>query len=281
MTVGDRQVTESELKRDVNRITMEMGVQDQEIKTVIKPLINNIIDNYLIFEYGKVNGITLSEMELNDAVNDLKSDYPEKTFLAMLLQKTIDFEEWKEALKEQLLLKKIIAKASSKISPVTFHEIKSYFESHRDEYRYDDMVKIRQIVTRSREKAEKIHDLLAKGTAMDELAKQSSITPEAKNGGEIGWISRDELGGSMEKVFFSLPVGKTSSIVKTPYGYHIIRVMANRPGGPKTLREASVEIESKLFQDKEETFYREWLKELRAIFPVRVSQQIYQTLEWS
>ena len=212
--VGDRNITEDELKREIKRITFEMGITDQGLKHVIEPLINKIIDNHLIFEYGKANGVVVLDNELNSAIKEIKKGYPEKIFQDMLLHRYIDFEEWKEGLRQQLLIKKIIKKASENIAPVTFNEIKAYFDSHQDEYRCSQLVKLRQIVTQSRDEAEKILGLLTEGQAMDVLARRYSITPEAENGGEVGWIAKGGLEKSMEKAFFSLPVGKISPVVK-------------------------------------------------------------------
>jgi parvulin-like peptidyl-prolyl isomerase len=280
ITIGERNITKDRLKKDIKRITLEMGILDQGIKHLIPVLTSRIIDNYLILEYGKANGISVSENELNAAIKDIKKDYPEQVFQNILIRRYIDFEEWKEALGEQLLIEKIITIASASIAPITFHEIKSYFDSHQNEYERSEMVEFRQIVTRSRDEAEKILARLDKGEDMDELARSYSISPEAKDGGKVGWIAAGELDESMEEAIFSLPVGRRSSISKTHYGYHIFEVLARRPAGFKSLPEAMAEIESKLFKSKKDAFYREWLVELRNLFPVKVNQELLNTLEF-
>jgi peptidyl-prolyl cis-trans isomerase C/foldase protein PrsA len=280
ITVGDRNITEDKLKKDIKRITFEMGIRDQGGKHLIPALTNRIIDNYLILEYGKINGITVSKNELNAAIKDIKKDYPENVFNNILIRRYIDFEEWKEALREQLLVEKIITIASASITPITFQEIKSYFDSHQSEYERSEMVEFRQIVTRSRDEAEKILARLDNGEDMDELARKYSISPEAKVGGKVGWISVGELDESMEEAIFSLPVGKRGSILKTLYGFHIFEVLAKRPAGFKRLPEAMADIESKLFRNKKDSFYRGWLVELRSLFPVKVDQELMNKLDF-
>lgn len=280
ITVGERNITEDILKKDIKGITLEMGIMDQGVKHLIPALTKRIIDNYLILEYGKVNGITVSENELNAVIKDIKKDYPENEFQNILIRRYIDFEEWREALKEHILIEKIITIASQSITPVTFHEIKSYFDSHQDEYERSEMVEFRQIVTRTRDEAEKILARLDKGEDMGELAREYSISPESKDGGKVGWIAAGELDESMEEAIFSLPVGRRSPILKTHYGFHIFEVLAKRPAGFKSLPEVMGEIEAKLFNNKKDTFYREWLVELRNLFPVKVNQEILNTLEF-
>jgi hypothetical protein len=72
ITVGERNITEDILKKDIKRITLEMGIMDQGVKHLIPALTSRIIDNYLILEYGKVNGITVSDNELNAVRKDIK-----------------------------------------------------------------------------------------------------------------------------------------------------------------------------------------------------------------
>ncbi len=280
ITVGDRNITEDKLKKDIKRITFEMGIRDQGVKHLIPALTNRIIDNYLILEYGKINGITVSKNELNAAIKDIKKDYPENVFHNILIRRYIDFEEWKEVLREQLLIEKIITIASASITPITFHEIKSYFDSHQSEHERSEMVEFRQIVTRSRDEADKILARLDNGEDMDALARKYSISPEAKVGGKVGWMSVGELDESMEEAIFSLPVGKRGSILKTLYGFHIFEVLAKRPAGYKSLPEAMADIESKLFRNKKESFYRGWLVELRSLFPVKVDQELLNKLDF-
>ena len=280
ITVGNRNVYEDELKRDIKRMSFEMGINDEEIKDLIHPLVNRIIDQYLIMEYGKAKGIKVTDNEVESAVKDIKRDYPEKVFQEMLLKRYIDVDTWKKGLRQQLLIEKIIAKASENITPVSFTDTKIYFDSHQNEFKHSQMVKLRQIVTNTRDEAEKILELLTKGEDMNELARKYSKAPEAENGGEVGWVSKGELEKSIEEVVFSLPVGKISSVVKTAYGFHIFEVLSKRPEGSKSLPESMAEIEQKLLLQKKDAFYRRWLKELRNLFPVLINEGLLRTLEF-
>lgn len=279
--VGKSKITADELKRDIKYITSGMGVTEQGVKFVIDPLVSKLVDHYLILEYGRQRGITLSEKELESEIQAIMKDYPnEAVFRQMLLQRYLDYEKWKEGLRQQVLVKKIMRKVSENITPVTFEEIKTYFDTHRNEFTRPEMVKFTQIVTRTKDEAEDIRKRLEKGENLGDLAKKYSITPEAKDGGEVGWVSKGELIESMEKAIFALPTGKLSPVTKTSYGYHIFEVQSKRPKGLKSLSEAMEEIESKLFLHKQETFYERWLIQLRGLFPVQVNKDLLATLEF-
>ncbi len=279
ITVGKREISMGELDQDIKRFTSEMGITDQGMEQIIQPLVNRIVDHYLILEYGRERGIIISEEDLDAAVRKMERDYSEQDLRKILLHGYIDYEEWKMGLKEHLLIKKIMTRASESIPPISHQEIKMYFNSHPDEFRRPIMVKFRQIVIGDKAEAEKIWRRLKQGEDMGQLARKYSIAPEADNGGEVGWVAEEHLEASMSKVIFSLPIGKTSPVVKTVHGFHIFKVLSKRPAGLQSLPEAITDIESKLFYQKEAQFYKKWLHELKDTFPVNINEDLLKTLE--
>lgn len=278
--VGDRKVTSQELIRDIKYVTSGMGIMNQGTDRITDPLIDKMVDHYLIVEFGKKNGITLLDGELESAVREIKADYPDEVFEEMLLHRYVDFEEWKDILRQQLYIKKIVQTVTEDITPITSKEIKTYFDTHTEEFKRSKSVKFWQIVTSTRSEAKKVRKQLLGGGDREALARAHSTTPEAENGGVVGWVSAGELEESMEKVIFSLPASKISPVVKTAYGYHIFLVLSKSPGGMKTLPEAMGEIETKLYQQKQASYSEKWLKDLREIFPVTVNQEILKELEF-
>ena len=281
ITVGEWTVDEAELKRDIIDLTSGMGLTNQSVKEIMDSLIDRLVNDYLVLEYGRQNNITITEQELESAVEDIKKDYQEeKVFQEMLLHRYLNYDEWKEGLRRHLLIRKIITKIYEGISPITPDEIKAYYVSHETEFTQPPMVKFSQIVTHSEDEAKALRERLLKGEHLDELAREYSAAPEAENGGEVGWISRNTLDESIDRAIFSLPIGEISPVVKTPYGYHIFQVDAKRPEGPKSLQEARDEIETILILQKQEKFYDNWIVRLKELFPVRINHELLQTLEF-
>jgi parvulin-like peptidyl-prolyl isomerase len=279
--VGERTVNETELKKDIMYITSGMGLTEQAVKEVLDSLIVKLVDHYLILEYGRQSDITISKKELDSALEGIKNDYPEEeVFREMLLNRYLDYEEWKEGLRRQLLVRKIISEVYGGISPVTPDEIRTYFDSHGQEFLRPSMVELRQIVTHTKEEAEALWERLQKGERFDELAREYSTAPEAEDGGKVGWISKGELDESMDKVIFSLPVGGISPVVKTPYGYHLFQVQSKRPEGSESLDEAWNEIETKLVQQRQEVLYNDWIARLKELFPVKINHELVAALEF-
>ena len=92
---------------------------------------------------------------------------------------------------------------------------------------------------------------LKAGAKFEDLAKKYSEDPgSAKEGGSLGWIGKGRTVPEFEKAAFSLPKGQISDLVKSSYGFHIIRVDDKQDAHMKTLDEVKGEIEPILKQQK-------------------------------
>jgi len=279
IVVGSRQITADELKKDMKFIGAGMNVLEKHQDQYRNQLAEQLICHYLIMEYGKEKGIAIPERELQSALNDIKREYGEDAFREALLRAYVDFDQWKDRFGEQLLVNRILEKVSENIVPPTYREIEQYFENNPDEFKCPQMVRFRQIVTRTKGEAESLLKRIQNGEDMSELASEYSIAPEANNGGEVGWIARDHLEESMGKVLFSMPQGKLSPVVETPYGYHIFRVLSIRSDTVKELPDVIQQIETRLFHQKREIFLKKWIENLGTHFEVRINQELLNTLE--
>jgi peptidyl-prolyl cis-trans isomerase SurA len=87
---------------------------------------------------------------------------------------------------------------------------------------------------RARVKAESLLVELKTGGDFEMLAKRESMDPGSKdNGGDLGWNRRGRMVAEFDRWMFALAPGQLSSVVETPFGYHIIRVDRVQPGEVK------------------------------------------------
>ncbi len=86
---------------------------------------------------------------------------------------------------------------------------------------------MRSSATRSQDDAKtqiaEIEGKLKAGESFADLAKAHSDCPSSAKGGDLGMFGRGQMVGAFEEAAFGLPVGGTSGVVETPFGYHIIQ----------------------------------------------------------
>lgn len=77
---------------------------------------------------------------------------------------------------------------------------------------------------KTEKEAQTVLDRLSKGEKFSNIAKEvSRDAGSGKRGGDLGWFTRGKMVKEFEQAAFALQKGQTSPIVKTQFGYHIIR----------------------------------------------------------
>lgn len=74
--------------------------------------------------------------------------------------------------------------------------------------------------------ADELHDRIIKGESFAKLAEQYSIDGTRKRGGDLGFFGHGEMVREFEQAAFALEVGQVSPVIRTQFGYHIIRRLA-------------------------------------------------------
>jgi peptidyl-prolyl cis-trans isomerase D len=142
-------------------------------------------------------------------------------------------------------------------------EIERYYTSHQEAFRRQEQVRVRHILftlpeeapaereAAVRAKAEQVLQALRDGADFAALAQANSEDPStAEKGGDLGFFPRGQMVQPFEDVAFSLPIGQTSDLVRTAFGYHIIRLEDKVAAGLKPLLEVQSEVIAAIQQEK-------------------------------
>ncbi|HDG98130.1 MAG TPA: hypothetical protein ENG73_08185 [Desulfobacterales bacterium] len=276
LEIGESKITVKQLNRDIRFQSAELIDPNSQSVTLEGPILESVVNYYLIERYAKKHGVSVSKAELVRAIHEIQKDYPDNSFKETLLRRYVSMEQWKEALKGELLRKKVFDAVTRHTRPPSHIQIEQYYREHINNYKRPPRLRFRQIVTHSENKAREALSRIKKGESMAEVAKLYSYGPEAEKGGEVGWVEKGQLVPSMDKALFSLPVGKISSVVKSPYGYHIFQVMEIDPGGLQSLKEVGSSIQARLYSQARERAFQKWLEEQRARVKIKVLKKFLE-----
>lgn len=233
-------------------------------------LLDQIIEKRLILHEAQKTGITVSDEELEEAFASVKRGYPEGAFEEIMRE--IPLLQWKERLRQRLLIEKVISRISQVFPPIDEKTLREYYEAHRNEFVMPEQVRVRQIVVRNLNDAKRILKKLKRGEPFEELAKRYSTGPEAEEGGDLGFFGREEMPKEFE-VVFSLKVGEISSIVQSPYGYHIFQVVAKGERAEVGFMEAREAVTERILQEREEMAFQDWLAGVKEKAQIRVNRK--------
>jgi peptidyl-prolyl cis-trans isomerase C len=185
-------------------------------------------------------------------------------------------EEMKKRVQRNLATEQLVKQeVDSKIS-VSDSEISDYYAKNKDRMRRSESVKLSEIFVRADPKAtadvkakarQRIEALLKElqgGKDFAALARQFSESPDAKDGGNMGYVSRNGTLPVLAEAAFRLKVGEISDVVESPFGYHLLKVTDKKPAGDVTLAEAKTQISNFLYQQKEREAFNAYLGKLKA-----------------
>ena len=142
-------------------------------------------------------------------------------------------------------------------------EIRDYYENNLDRFVSNEERKSSHILvaidedTTDEQAAELIKEIQTKleTETFEELAKQYSDDPgSAAQGGDLGWAETGLFVPEFESALFSMNVGETSEVVKTDFGYHLIRMDDIKPGQQQAFEDIEYELEleySRLLAEEE------------------------------
>jgi parvulin-like peptidyl-prolyl isomerase len=134
-------------------------------------------------------------------------------------------------------------------------------------------VKLRQILTGDRRKAERARREIVAGKPFAAVARQLSGGPRADSGGYQGELARADLPPSFADLIFALRPGEVSPIVPADYGFHLFQVEAHQPAEVVPLDAARGEILARLRQQRADEILKSLVREARGRYNVKVYER--------
>jgi parvulin-like peptidyl-prolyl isomerase len=272
--VNEEQITVDEFNREVKEMILEPGqeVKGRNFSNLKEAYLDQVIERKILVQEARRLGIKVSSEELNQAISEVKKDYPGEGFGETLGLKGITLEEWKGRLEEKLLAEKMIRHALYYRGEIDEGEAVQYYENHPSDFQISEKVRARQIVVASEEEAIQVLKQLKKGENFEKLAMKKSLGPEKVEGGDLGYFSRGEKPAEFEQVF-SLEEGEISGVIHSPYGYHIFKLDEKVAPRQVPFEEAKAGILQELRQKKGEEDYQRWFKGLKGKVKVKINKK--------
>jgi len=240
-------ITMGEVEREMSivqaRISARGGrLSDAQVSDMRPKVLENLIDRELLFQESRNRDIKVEETEVNKRLSGLKKRFPDKAqFKKMLSEMKMSEKALNSKVRQEIAIQKFIEKQFANDVSIQDSEIKAYYDSHTDSFKQPGKVRASHILlkvdpkadksTRAKvqKKLEEVRKRLEKGEDFAALAREFSECPSKKKGGDLGFFSRGQMAKPFEDASFALETGKMSGIVKTRFGYHLIKATDKKP----------------------------------------------------
>ena len=251
-----------------------ISISEQDL---LKEALNMVIEESLQIQEGKKLGFVIDEDAVDAAMEEIikKNDLADGQLQEMLKREGRTLKSYKNHIRDQIMVSKITRFEIGNRVKVSEKSIIKYYKENQKEFWQEGKVKARHILFIAergssekirREKlqqAKKILLKLRKGNDFAKLAMKYSEDISASNGGDVGFVGRGKMVPEFEEAVFNLKPGQVSDIVKTEYGYHIIKVEEVLPGKTLTLKDVKNRIHQILTMQMQKQVYDVWMNELK------------------
>jgi peptidyl-prolyl cis-trans isomerase SurA len=277
--VNQEVITWSELYRSMETDVMPgvRGLSDEERKKLFKEnetiFLENLINFKLQLQEAQSAGIRVSDAEVKEAIDGIKSKYSmsDAKFEETLKSEGYTFDEYRKRLREQITISRIVNQQVRNKVLVNDQDIDAFLRSNKEFEGMSDKYRIRQIFfkkpvdatdrPKTEDRARAVYAMIMEGKDFAALAKEYSEDPSRNSGGDLGFIEKNSLAQEFGSALSQMKPGEVSKPFWTDAGLHIIKYEEkSEKKSPGEIREAARSaLSNKLFTER----YNAWIKSLR------------------
>lgn len=245
---------------------------------VERKVLDDIISDRLLTQQITELKVKISDQEIDEAMQEVmeRNRIPDlATFKELVARQGIDWKGYREEIAKQLKRNQFIqAKVGMRIK-VSDDEVRDAYDKEQSmatrEYEYH----ARHILFRAaknapadeanaqRGKAEDARRRALAGEDFATLAQTLSEAPDARYGGDLGFFQKGVMVHEFEEAVMALGVGDISPVIRTPFGFHVIKLEERRPLPGKEFDAVKEEIRSRLREEAANREMKTYLAQLR------------------
>ena len=257
----------------------ELSPESPQYEAIVAQLMPQLVEIEIAKAYAQEQGITVSEGEVNEEVNEeievLKDQIAQQAqaqgqdvdrgeaFEGALQQAGLTEEQLREQLREQLPVQEVQERVTGGAGPSQEEVERFYEENKAAQFTSPETRCARHILFNKdqREQAEEVKGRLQDGGDFAQLAQEFSQDPgSAENGGDLGCLGRGETVPDFEEAVFGAERGEIVGPVETEFGYHLIEVTDVREEATQPLSEVEAQIRDQLTTEAQTEEFTAWLQ---------------------
>jgi peptidyl-prolyl cis-trans isomerase SurA len=263
---------------DQVRQTASPAEREERLKKARREILDHFIESKLLEEEMKKRKIEVSDRDVDAAVNDVlkASNLTEENLKKALAREGMTLSAYRQKVREELGKMRLVSREIKSKIVIDDEELRKRYQENPEKYSEPLEVQIQQVffpvpqnapkdqVAAVRREALTILERARRGDDFTQLAKVYSRGPEASEGGVLGYFKKQELVREVEEAGFKLKPGEISDLVRSPAGFHILKVLDRKGGEPRPFAEVRNRIREEAMQEESEKKFNAWMKDLKS-----------------
>jgi len=256
------------------RVANKNALTEEEILLIKTKGLNRIIRNHMKLTESTSSGISLTRDEYEVAFGVAKSGYEGDSFRDFLKDVRISPKLWQTRLKNNLLINKLInTKFKVKLSDDETRA-RAYYKAHKERFEIGQMVHAFHIMVPSEDESKVVRSAIkSQKKSFSELARMYSLAPEAPIGGDLGYFEIDQMPEEFGLIA-QLKKNQVSEVIKTPYGYHIFKIVDVKTPRQLSFSESKKNIFEQFARDEQSDNFKKWLMELKNNSNIKINENV-------
>lgn len=283
--IGSVPVTNYEVQRKAQRLLplaggYHKGVSADKIAEVQESALQDLIEQAYKVQYAIAEEISIDNSAVEERVKPVLAQFKNKKELEKALGgETVN--AFRATVYRELLAKKAEDIAVDALVQVTDDQVRAFYDKHKETYKRPRQFKASHILVKvdpssnaeqREELKKKAEDLLARAKAGEDfynLAYYHSDDRSRFVGGDLGYFHEGQTVKEFEDALKTMQPGDVSDLVKSLYGFHIIKSVENNDPKQLTFEEIKDKIRQSLEKKEREALYEKWMSALKAKYPLQ------------
>jgi peptidyl-prolyl cis-trans isomerase C len=282
-------ITTLELERTFQakaRVPYAQVQEDPRAKEALRQVLDSLIDRELLLQQAKSLQMAVPPQQVDSQMQQLVQRFPsQEAFEQALAAQHLTVEALKQDVEGQLLAQQLVKKEVLDKVNVSARDVQNFYDQHQDKYVEAEQIRARHILIRVppqvspadeaklKSKADNALKRAKTGEDFAVLAKEVSDDGSKEDGGDLGFFPRGRMVPPFEEAAFALQPGQISDIVRSQFGYHIIKAEEHKTGRALAFDEAKAQVQEDLTQEQTTTRYQQYVAGLRHKSKVEVLLQ--------
>jgi len=267
--VNDTVITRQRVQKSVEALMQAKHLnyggitKPAQYKDLERQVVEELIAQELLWQEASRQGFVATTAEVDQAIEQQRKQYPSEQAYHFDLQRGgFTPESYAEDVKRHLSVRHFIEETMAKSLAVTSAEIHEAFVANRAQLMESEQVRVRHLlikvlpdadeaaIAEARATVERALSDLKAGGDFAEVAGRYSQDATAANGGDLGFAPRGAFVQPFEDTAFTLKVGEVSDVIRTRFGFHLIKAEARREARALTESEAEPRLRQYLGSKK-------------------------------
>lgn len=284
ITLSDVEKWTKSLKAEI--VTEDRLEKRERTQAVSRQVLEKLIEEKLLDQEVKKSGVKVSTKDVEATLEEVKrrNGATQEELEEALTVEGLTLEAYKKQIERNLQRQKLIHWAVKVEEKVGEKELREFYQKNMGRYRTNETYRPAQIlfvipkestpeeIRDIRRKCQKVLERIKKGEDFGELALLYSEDSSNKDHGDLGFFKKGELLPSFEREALRLKVGEVSGILRTEFGFHIIKLLDRKGTDPLPFEDVKEKVKADYLEGEIQKALKQFISSLKekAVIEIRL-----------